>query len=289
MKIFLNHISRCGGTSLMKYFQQAYDGDLIIINSKLVRSEEALYRAFEKFQISNHALIIGHTHQPSLPNRTIVNSFWLKVYEISDLHLSILRNPIDRAVSWINEAGQLHSGNSVNGIPFLYRGLSHADAKVVSVIDNQRGPRFCMDDNVFNSISVENFHCDSPDNYNIAASIANYPIELLSHEPYQRWITPLPLRSIKHQNDYAELLNNGITFSRLCNYLSIPEYRFFALENIGSFVKFMESNNLMRSGYEFPHINSNNVALAIGNKTKLALTNNFPESYLLWKHALGIF
>ena len=54
-----------------------------------------------------------------------------------------------------------------------------------------------MDDNVFNSISVENFHCDSPDNYNIAASIG------LSQIPYASEIVQNHKENAKIYKEYS--------------------------------------------------------------------------------------
>ena len=289
MKIFVNHISRCGGTSLMKYFEEAFDGDLIIINSRLVNSEQKLIQSYRQFVNSSRAIVIGHTHQPSIANRPLVHEFWSKIYGISDIRLSILRNPIERSISWIKDAGGFSNGdNFPDGIPFRFRGLLQDDDFLATCIENQRGSRSKLDDKIYECILPENFYSDAPDNLNIAGSVANYPAELLSSKPATLWLTPLPCRQEKHIKEYRQLFDDGINAKKLVDYLSIPKFEFYGLECIHKLVSSMEDRSITKPGYTVPHINKTTAEANISDHIKRVLTNLFPESYLLWKHAVGI-
>ena len=59
----------------MKYFEQSFDGELIIINSGTVKNDEELLTCFGKYSQSTKAIIIGHSHQPSIANRELVGNF----------------------------------------------------------------------------------------------------------------------------------------------------------------------------------------------------------------------
>lgn len=274
----------------MKYFEEAFDGDLIIINSRLITSDNKLLESYHNFSNSSMAIIMGHTHQPSLRNRELVRDFWHNIYRISDMRFTILRNPVERSISWIKAAGNLSSGDiPSNGIPFRFCGLSQKDNSLVSAIESQRGCRSTLVDNIYDCIMPENFFADCPDNLNIASSIANYPSELMSSQPYFRWYTPLPCRSEEHIKEFKQLFDNGPNINNLFNYLSIPKYDFFAIESIDKLVSTFEARSITKPGFTVPHINSLRSSSDISVHIRRSLINLFPESYLLWKHALGIF
>ena len=274
----------------MKYFEEAFDGDLIIINSRLVNTEQKLIESYHQFLNSSRAIIIGHTHQPSLANRSLVNDFWHNVYRISDIRLTILRNPIERSISWIKAAGGLSTDdNPSHGIPFRFKNLGQDDDLLVTSIENQRGSRSTLNDNIYNCIMPENFHADTPDNLNIAGAVANYPAELMSSKPAIRWYTPLPCRQEQHINEYKQLFDDGLNANNLFDYLSIPKFEFYGLERIHKLVRSLENRSITKPGFTVPHINTTTADKNVSLKTRKILTNLFPESYLLWKHSIGIF
>ena len=86
---------------------------------------------------------------------------------------------------------------------------------------------------------------DTPDNLNIASSIANYPIELMSSDQFLRWLTPLPCRKEKDIFEFKILFENVLTIDELIKYLSIPRYEFYALEKIDDFVKGLKVYQLL--------------------------------------------
>lgn len=274
----------------MKYFEQAFDGQIIIINSRNVKSDKQLVDAYDKFINSPRVIIIGHTHQPSLANRKLVSDFWQNIYRCSDMKFTILRNPVDRSISWIKAAGNLSRGdNPDHGIPFRFRGLNQNDSEIASLIELQRGSRSSFDDNIYDCIMPDNFLADSPDNLNIAGSVANYPVELMSSDSYLRWLTPLSIRTEEQINEYKSLFEHGLNISKLISYLAIPHYDFFAIENIHKLVRCFEERSITKPGFSVPHINSTAASLDISIRIRRMLTNLYPESYLLWKHALGMY
>ena len=275
----------------MKYFEQSFDGELIIINSGTVKNDEELLTCFGKYSQSTKAIIIGHSHQPSIANRELVGEFWRNIYSISDMRFTILRNPLERSISWIKEAGNLGDGAvPSHGISYRFRGLPQDQETLAACIENQRGPRSILNDSIFDCILPENFYVDTPDNLNIASSIANYPIELMSSDQFLRWLTPLPCRKEKDIFEFKILFENVLTIDELIKYLSIPRYEFYALEKIDDFVKRLESLSITKPGFSVPHINiSKTASVDISLKVKRTLINLYPESYLLWKHAIGLF
>ena len=288
MRIFINHISRSGGTSLIKYLGDSFDGTLIVVNSRTTTSERSLLEKFRVFKETENAIIIGHTHQPSLPNTRLVTQFWRSVYNESDRKLTIVRNPADRSISWLKAAGHLGKDRySEDGNQYLFRLPSSRSLKAVESIEKTRGSRSLLNDSIYECILTDNFYSDFPDNRAIAMSIANYPIELLSARPAMQWLTPLPLRGDAEIAGFKGLYSD-FSWDRLRDYLAIPEYEFYALERSDALVNALEECKLTRKGVPFPQINSISADEQISTETKRVITNLYPESYLVWKHALGI-
>ncbi|KZR70737.1 hypothetical protein PMIT1318_01877 [Prochlorococcus marinus str. MIT 1318] len=274
----------------MEYFKNSFEGELIIINSRLIKSDKELIMAFHRYDNSPNAIMIGHTHQPSLANRKLVINFWSSIYKISDIRLTILRNPMERSISWIKAAGNLSlNDDSEHGIPFRFKGLNQKSLKVAEKIEFTRGNRSSLCDNIYSCILPDNFYADSPDNTNIAMSLNNYPIELLSSINPNYFLTPLPLRSQTQVNAYNNLFISGLEFNSLRQYLEIPEYEYYALENINHLVNRLEIDGITKPGFHVPHINSIEADPQISLVLRTKLTNLYPESFLLWKHSANIF
>jgi len=274
----------------MEYFKNSFSGELIIINSRLIRSDNELKMAFNRYNNSPNAVIIGHTHQPSLANRILVRNFWQSIYNISDIRLTILRNPIERSISWIKAAGNLNlKDDNKHGIAFRFKNVDNQSLEITEKIELTRGNRSSLSDNIYSCILPDNFHADYPDNINIASSLNNYPIELLSTLNPSHFLTPLPLRPEQLFKAYKNIFFYGLQFNSFRQYLEIPEYEYYALENVNHLVKRLELDGITNSGFHVPHINiiEADPQISIGLRTKL--TNLYPESYLLWKHAANIF
>jgi len=274
----------------MEYFKKSFEGELIIINSRLIQSDKELVMAFNRYNNSPNVIVIGHTHQPSLPNRKLVNDFWHSIYNTSDIRLTILRNPMDRSISWIKAAGNLNLNDDPNyGIPFRFKMLNQKSLNVVEKIELTRGNRSSLCDNVYSCILPDNFYTDSPDNSNIALSLNNYPIELLSSLSPHIFLTPLPLRAKSAVDDYKNIFISGLQFNSFREYLKIPEYEYYALENVHQLVNRLESDGITMPGLHVPHINIIEAESQITIGLRAKLTNLYPESFLLWKHAANIF
>ena len=295
MRVFFNHIHKTGGTSLESLFEN--DSNLKFIRVKANSSADDLQEIANNYSEGN-MIVQGHLNEPfylHCPHEIRIK-FWDFIYKISDIKFSILRHPIDRALSYIRYSGFKDSDSIENLDPnFFYKyipwpGDNYQTTKLFEIYK-----RFHMQVDSTGLSLLENilpnvYSLHFPECLNLALAMNEYPIALFSSLYAGDFLIPNSLREQKFSHE--SYFKN---FYPMSNYifenLKIPEIKLLAFEDLEFVIQWLKQQNIINGNMRLPHLNRTKLHNSVCDNAimlkdlKCSLEKEYPESFILWKLA----
>lgn len=281
MKIFFNHIPKCGGTSIFDWLRDNSDYKVIRIMDE--RSKQSLQSRIDEFQNTQNIIIGGHTQGPGKFSDSIKNEFWSKVYQLADVRFSILRNPIQRFHSYLKY--KCAKGES----DFFLFSSSHKH-----LIESMQSLGICLPphslSSVLTTILPENFLLSYPFNNYLSCAI-NDQVSCLGWKYPRNILLPLSLTHDKRQRDEYRL-GLCLAGTTLGNSFPRPAYSLFCLEDLDKFILHFKNLGVIScDSAPIKMLNQSKDSIGISTcdldaALKAKILSEYPESFELWKKVL---
>ena len=280
MKLYFNHIPKCGGMSISKMLSESSKYKHFHVRAKTTLDELNYY--YSCIANEKNVIIQGHFFDPAPLPFSVVSKFWSSVYLASDVPFSIVRYPAERFISYLKYSGRDKTGNP--SYQFLFNGMTKGIVEVEKLLSFWHGRRDCEDINThLNILTKQNSLINALDSINYARAFNEYPLCLGAGS---NCLKHLSLRS-DNPIAYIRELNSSLHSNQILEFLGCKKYKLFPLEAINTLVDFFKDNGIISRDSYLSHENKTNNR-SYGNPDIKLLQNvvhEFPESTLLWKYA----
>ena len=292
MKVFFNHLPKCGGTSFWHWIKENTDYEVIKVWER--EDEESLHRILLRLSHEDNILIGGHTYAPTYMPDKVKAEFWSEVYKKTDYRFTVLRNPISRLNSFLHFSGKSSKSPALDPeCDFFYgRRQSRLDANKDPIRAIHKKSLMSLE-SCLESILPENYLTNLPINANMSEKINDYPKGIgLSGDLRDSYYLPLSMRGDKSM--YFEKMIRLMKFGGdISDVFGITgNFALFAIEDVHHLINVLVDKGIVRSDYSpFPVKNKTSKLQGFDEKSLDSdlvsrVFNEYPESYVLWRIAL---
>ena len=296
MRVFFNHIHKTGGTSLEYLLEN--DSDLKFTRVRANSTSDDLQKIANQYSEGN-MIIQGHKNEPFYEHcpYQVTEKFWDFIYKNSDIKFSILRHPIDRALSYVRYSGFNDSESLDRFDPgFFYKYVpipkeNHKSTKLFQTYERYHMQIDSIDLTILKNILPDKYKLSFPECQNLALALNEYPIALFSGLNLNEFLIPNSLRENKFPHE--SYFKNFHPFHHwILEYLKIPDFHLLAFEDLECVFQWLKHKKIIRGNIELPHLNKTKLLNEpLKHETdeleelKCVLASEYPESFYLWKLA----
>ena len=287
MKVFFNHITKCGGTSIEKMIRQHSSFKYFRVKQRTNLDE--LSQIIEYMNTDKDVFIQGHIFDPLIDSKTRL-SFWKTVYNLSDIRFTIVRHPLERALSYARFSGTDKNASNGYSIQYLYR-FPLFNEELWSLLNRWHFNRTQFNINYFKCIMPDSFIANYPDNLNILEGINGFPNALRLGIAENQASCPATLRIESKEVITSRIIEAGRSGDKLFKDLNIPKYKVFALEQFSCFINWLIQKGIVDNTVSSLHLNQtenlehNLVVNDESSDFASKIMSEYPESLLIWKMA----